>query len=153
MLGTYSDFGGTSVLEYFRPIVDMEHSAHANFGMHRAYLGRYFAGECVAILELLLQADKEMQKFYEQTQFEVCDDLFCVQASAYMKEVLIYLRAERLPETESLKLEFRTICNLRINTPDVIEANKHVIIVNLQNANAKESHYLTFAFVKGPTTE
>lgn len=149
MIGTYADYGGNSVLDYFRPITN-ETRNHENFAVARYQMGRYFCGEGVAIIDLLLQADKEMQTFYEQAKFDYCDAMFCEQATAYMTGILTHLREEMLPDTDRLKLQFRLVGNHTINTPEVVAGNHHVILVMLQNANADESHYLTLAFVKSP---
>jgi hypothetical protein len=149
MFGTYADFGGNSVLDYFRPITN-ETRNHENFAMPRYILGRAFAGECVAIFDLLLDADKEMQTFYEQSEHEPNDAFTRKQAEVYMTQILTRLREERLPDSARLALRFQLIGDERINSPTVVESNHHVMVLNLQNERCAESHYLTFAFVKAP---
>lgn len=149
MFGTYADFGGNSVLDYFRPITN-ETRNHENFALPRYTLGRYFAGECVAIFDLLLQADKEMQTFYEQSKFEPNDAFTRKQAEVYMTQILTSLREERLPDSVGLALRFHLIGDERANCPAVVESNHHVMLVMLKNERCTESHYLAFAFVKAP---
>lgn len=147
MFGTYADYGGNSVLDYFRPITN-ETRNHENFALARYTLGRYFAGECVAIFDLLLQADKEMQTFYEQAEFEINDAHTRKHAEVYMTQILTRLRKERFPDTAGLALRFQLIGDERINSPTVVEANNHVMVLNLKNERCTESHYLTFVFVR-----
>lgn len=149
MLGTYADFGGNSVLDYFRPITDKNRN-HANFALARYTLGTHFAGECVAIFDLLLQADKEMQTFYEQSQHEPNDAFTRKQAEVYMTQILTHLREERLPDSTRLALRFHLIGDERVNSPAVIEGNHHVMLLSLKNERCTDPHFLSFAFVKSP---
>ena len=145
MFGTYADFGGNSVLDYFRPITN-ETRNHENFALPRYTLGRYFAGECVAVFDLLLEADKRFQKVYQIAGLEINDTYFQLHATAYLTQILLDLREEMVPDTERLALRFCLVGDATVNSPAVVAENRHVIVVYLKNEKADESHYLTFAF-------